>query len=724
MKRLRFLPALSLILSACSENIIVQSPQYSDKMGSVSIALSTDMRSEIVVTKAADEPDVDEFTVELYRTDNNKTRVYNDSYANTRDKLIKLNAGEYRLVAQYGDTLGCGFDKPYYLADATFMVNGPGETLSAEAKLGNVKVAVNYDATISEVYSDYYTVVKHKNHSGKTLTFQKDEIRCGYIPGGEIILQVWAEGKSYTTPAYTYKPNDFVTFTIAGIDANGTLKVSITLDDSVTEKTEEVEIPEFALPQDAPSITISGFDAAGSVHELVEGVDDGHNTKASFVARGSLRNCNLKVESDYLAAKGIPATLDFANLTAEQESLLKSAGFVWTGNMKGSRTFANIDFAGVIADMASNFRSSADDAVVAKFTLEVVDEVGKADQISFSIKSLGITTSLAIEDYNVWATKIYSPIVTINRGEMSLLKLQTSTDNVNWTDVTVAPEQNGNVYTYSTVPVEPDTRYYVRAIYNNNPACASSVITVTTEEAAQLPNSGFENWTNQTFSDGGRGSITWYQPWGGQTNAFWAVNSPLAFNVTSTNPGTFGAEQYHRISPLVAYSIDNHTSGGSRSAHVFNVQLGNYVTNTTIATGSKTYVGEIFTGTASYTDGTHTKDGQTFASRPSKIEFWYKYVPWDTETFYIKVDILAADGTILFTKEITDGPSASSWTKYSIPVEYTVRNKKAAGIYLSFKSASSTTNINKEKDLEIGGTSVNAYFGSSLRIDDIEFIYE
>lgn len=58
MRRLRFIPALLLILSACSENIIEQNPTDSDQMGAVSIALSADMRSEIVASKAEDRKSV------------------------------------------------------------------------------------------------------------------------------------------------------------------------------------------------------------------------------------------------------------------------------------------------------------------------------------------------------------------------------------------------------------------------------------------------------------------------------------------------------------------------------------------------------------------------------------------------------------------------------------------------------------------------------------------
>ncbi len=738
MRRLRFIPALLLILSACSENIIEQGHEVPGEMGSVSIALSTDLRNDEVATKAGgDDLNVDDFRVAIYKLPK-LVRLYNDSYANTAGREIRLNSGDYRLVAQLGDSTGCGFDKPYYLADPTFRVDGPNTQVKATAKLANVKLAVKYDASIKDnpdTYADYYTVVKRKVNGTDgiskelSLKFSKSETRNGYIPAGGLALEVWAKidgvWKWYETEPVTYNPNEFVTFTISTDASQGNLVINIKVDSTVEDKDYEIEIPATATPQDAPAITLAGFEGEGNSHHFVEGVNEGANAMASFVARGSLAHCYLTIESEYLASRGVPESVDFAKLTGDQRTLLTAAGFGWNADMATSRKLSYIDLSGVIAKMLTVAKAEAEDKTIAKFTLKVEDTVAKTAETTFSIVSSAVDQTVSVADYNVWAKRIKNPVITAGNGNMSLFRLQVSSDRKSWTDFQGSPVQEGNTLTYGSYEgTTPGTTYYFRSIYNNNEAAVSPVLEVRTEAAAQVTNKGFEDWTNKTFSDGNRGSIAWYQPWGGSTNAFWAVNSPSAFNVTTTNPGTFGAEVYHRMSPLVTYSTDNHTSGGSKSAHIFNVQLGNYVSNTTIATNSKTYVGEMFIGTASETDGSHIKDGQSFTSRPSKIEFWYKYEPWNKETFVVKAEIIAADGTVIASKEITNGPAASAWTKYTLPLEYSVAYKTAASIYISFKTSFSTSKIDDEKNLELGGQSVNAYFGSSLRIDDIELIYE
>ena len=361
MRRLRFIPTLLVILSACSERLIEQQgPSASDEVGVLSIALTSDLQTENIRTKAdADEPVLEDFRVAIYK-DETQMRLYNDSYANTVGKEIKLNAGDYRLVAQHGDTLGCGFNKAYYLADKDFTIRAGINTVEAVAKLANVKMAVKFHDTVKENYADYYAIVRHNDHKGKYVRFNANETRCGYMPGGEVVLEVYAEVddagtvKYFKTDPMVYAPNDFVTYTITTDNREGNLVINITVDTTVEDKTETIEIPATIVPQDAPSITLAGFDGTGNTHEIVEGQDAaGHSGMASFLARGSLAHCYLTIDSDMLAAKGLPSEVDFAALDSNTKALLKANGFEWDEEMATSRTFSYVDFTGVIADMLS-----------------------------------------------------------------------------------------------------------------------------------------------------------------------------------------------------------------------------------------------------------------------------------------------------------------------------------------------------------------------------------
>ncbi len=726
MKRLRFLPALLAVLSACSENLIEQGSQYSDEMGSVSISLSTDMRSGIVTTKAENEPDIDGFTVEIYKTDAKKTRLYNDSFANTAGKTIHLNAGEYRLVAQHGDTLGCGFDKPYYLADVKFEVKGPGQELNATATLGNTKIAVEYDRTISGVYADYKTVVKHNSIAGKSVVFEKGETRSGYIPSGELILEIWADGKVYRTAPSTWAPNDFVTFTVASSDADGDLSISITNAADPDPDNKEILIPVYAEPQGPPTYVVTGFD--NNVHQYIEGVPSGNDCKVTFVARAGVKNCFLTTISSCLTGKGFPSSIDFANLTEQQEAKLKSFGFSWSPNIKDSRTFNIVDFAGVISYLNENSGATDEDYTAAEFKLKIVDnekidDANQPAEVTLKVVSSGITTTVSVEDYNVWAAKIVEPEITLSKGDMSLLKLQISSDTMPWTDVAAVPEKEGYKLTYEKVQVEPGTTYYLRSIYNNNPAI-SATKAVTTEKALQLGNSGFEDYqlVRTEFKPTWAGDFTrnWYLPYKqGETDPWWACNS-----LKSMPEGVTAGYNTKKNFPSSGYVKDART--GSKAAMLFCVHVGNSNNDSNYTNGlgdGALYNGEIWIG-SSDDEGNQTNPGHAFASRPSKLSFWYKYAPTGGKNFYVETWVKDAAGNVIATSRETAGQAASVWTKFELPFNYTVTDAKAASIYVWIASANGTGSVDAGVTFDLGEESVNAHAGCFLKIDDMELIYE
>ncbi len=722
MKRLRFLPALLLILGACSENIIEQGGAAAGEMGSVSIALEADMSTEDVATKAdGDLPNVDEFWLSIYKTEN-QMRLYSDQYVNTKGKEIKLNAGEYRLVAQHGDSLGCGFDMPYYMADPTFTVKGRNTQVDAVAKLANVKMAVVYSDVLKEEHSDYYAVVKHQKYTSKKLTFSKTETRCGYMPGGDIVLQVYAivDGawKYYQTAPMTYNPNDFVTFTITTDTSKGNLVINIKVDSTVENKNETVTVPAIVAPQEAPVITLAGF-GNNNVHEFIEGVTEGANATASFIARGSLSHCYLEIESDYLSKKGVPSQLDFANLTADQKATLKAAGFAWDENMATSRKLSFINFSGVIAKMLANTQAAAEDVEVAKFTLKVEDSVAKVTESTFSIVSCAVKSTLSLDPMDVWAKKLVGPTFSINKGNMSLLKLQTSTDKVTWTNVDGTPEQTGYTYKYDKIALNPATTYYLRAIYNNNEVTASDIVTITTEAAAQLGNSDFEDYQLVQTTVKPLGSSytrNWYLPYAsGESDPWWACNSKKSMPDGHTTLTPSWCKNF----PSSGYVKNAH--GGSKAALLFCVNVGSGNTSGT-AVGTTTN-GEIWIGTAD-DSGNQATQGHAFTSRPSKLAFWYKYAPTDGNKFYVETWIKDAEGNVIASSKETAGAAAENWTRFELPFTYTDLKTKAATIYVWIASANGKGSVSTGAKFALGEENVKAHAGCFLTIDDMELIYE
>lgn len=728
MRRLRFYPVILAILCAsCSKNVITPTEESAQE-GTLTLELTAQQKepaSKASVTET-DGPDINEFRVAIYKKEN-QMRLYNDSYANTVGRTIKLNAGEYRLVAQHGDSLGYGFNKPYYLADPTFTIAKGANTLTAVAKLANVKLAVNFDSSIRDFYSDYYAVVKHNRYQGKSVKFTKSETRNGYLPAGELVLEVYAivsgEWKYYKMDPVEYKPNDFVTFNITTNNQEGNLAISIITESSVDKKEENVEIPSIALPQDAPSINLSGFEQEGHIHSFVEGASvQGHNAMANFIAKASIKNCYLTIDSDYLEAKGISGKIDFANLTSEAAIDLKNAGFAWDESMLASRTFSFIDFTGVVKKMMEEIKAATEDVTVGAFTIEVIDAVGKKTSESFSIKSLGVKLVLDANAGNVWARKLETSSVSVTNGVPSLVGLQCSPDGVAWFDSEVSSTASNGIVTFGPLTLVPSTDYWVRAVYNHGKN-VSNVVKIHTEDALQVGNSGFEDYQAVEYSFKQQGSSTktqlWYLPYkAGETDPWWACNSKKSMpsSITGLTP------TWCKCFPTSGYVKD--CFKGSKAALIFTTDIGGSNTSGTLGPGThEEHEGELWIGTAD-DKGNHVSDGHAFASRPSKLSFMYKYAPKNSEKFMVESWIKDAEGQVIATANENAGPAADSWTKHTLDYNYTVRNKKAASIYIMFRSCYGEGEVSIGVKFDLGEGTVEAHAGSMLKIDEVELIYE
>ena len=172
--------------------------------------------------------------------------------------------------------------------------------------------------------------------------------------------------------------------------------------------------------------------------------------------------------------------------------------------------------------------------------------------------------------------------------------------------------------------------------------------------------------------------------------------------------------------PMVTYSND--AAAGSRSAMIYSVNVGDWLTEA-CAVGERV-AGELFIGTADG-NGDHSSDGHAFASRPSSLEFSYKYFPEGGETFYFKVELLDASGRQICSYETASGPASDSWKPFKVPFTYQDITRKAASIRMSFKSTSaSKPAVKGNKTITVrGNVAEKGNFGSILYIDNIVLEY-
>lgn len=725
-----FLTISTVLLSSCSKN-----PEFSgnsdstDVKGAVEVSLTAVNDHEIVVPMKStvdNVPPVDSFKIEIF--DESGTRIYRDKYVNTVENgPIYLNGGKHKLLASHGYALGVGFDAIYFAVEEPFTIKGQDVVpVSAVAKMANVKVSVNFGQNLQDGYSDYYAKVR-TDKVKKYLDFKKSETRAGYIPAGELTFELYAkingEWKYYPVTGIVSNPNEYFTFNVDTDPGEKDVTLSVTIDNTVDVIEKSFVIPADALPQQDPVVSISGaFNAAGEF-KFISGRDY-KGTQIDVFAEGGISKCVAEITSGYLTSLGLPAQVDLLTPGAAGQDVLEKAGFRWVAEEGGKFAFVSLDHIDehISFDMGQPFNASV--------KLTVTDRNDRVT-VSETYTLLHIPEiSFAPQPYNAFAKRVSGLKADAISGNPSSVGLQWSQDQRIWNDAAVK-EVSGKTVQFKDIDgLAPGTAYFFRTIYNNDDRYSSEPVSLTTEDDAQVGNGNFEDWKTEVFSYEtafSSGTCDWYLPFSSAGSAWWAVNSKKTMrSYCESGFMGIGTNFNYKNFPTVSWFND----GSDKSVQLATIVTGKAATNTGPGTVEVTKeAGEIWIGTAKEGDwsgggGDHQTDGHAFESRPSAVSFNYQYFPYNNETFYVYVELKDKDGVSLFSKEITDGPAENTGKQMRIPIEYNDITKKAATIYMSFKSSNAQNPDYHRADIVMPNGKQAALVGSVLRIDDIKMIYE
>ena len=706
---------LVFALSSCS---IKEETPYSPGTGGVRI----DLTAQAPATRAEvpeGSLDADDFKVEIINPAGvvfKRWATYAE-YKAQEESAVQMNAGgPYTLRATLGDSTASGWDAFFFMGEKEFTVI-PQETVdvSAVCRMANVKVAVEYGDNIVGEYVSYVTTVSSSRGSLEFDMQHKDE--SGYMPPAPLTVDVELVDKN-GKPWYFRNgsqiqaaPGDFITIRL-NTDPVPAYEVglTITVDRTTNDSTINVGIPSYMLPKDAPLLVpeTGGFDAEGKL-SVVEGTEP--DAAVSLNAVSGISGCTMTVNSAYLASLGWPATLDFLALSADEKNILERDGLVYAVEEGG--TMGTIDLSAVARRFA--YTEDVEDNSHS-FTIKLTDALGKTAEATFVITPSAASKSIAeISEGNVWAARIENVVLSTEDGNPELLYPEVRAEGGQWTRPScTSTSVSGTTNTFTITGLTPGTGYSVRARYNNG--ASETVREVTTEEAQQVENAGFEEWTTEKFEFKyilTSKSINWYRPWTAQSDAWWDSNSK------KTLPGYYSTvgDQNKKNFPCVAY-IEN-AYENSRSAMVYTVRVQDY------QFGDIVQAGELFIGTAD-DSGNHKSDGHAFENRPSAVSFAYKYQPYGDETYRVEIVVKAEDGTVIGSAVDMQGGS-SSWDDRKVVINYTDVTKKAASIYLSFKASSADTpGYNSDVSITVANNQEysNCNIGSILYVDSVKLIYE
>ncbi len=723
MRRIRFaLTCLTILLSGCNEVLKETSSDKDQGMVSIGLTSETDNR---VRTKTSEE-DIDshlgEFTLEIFNSKG--IRLYRNQFAAAAETAIPLNSGDYTLTAQYGNPLNAGFDNAlYYKAEQSFTVRPQThERIDAVAKMAKVKIAVEYVNLLLLDESEYYTDIEYGT-SGDAVRFSKTETRAAYFPAGRITpvfhYNLNGDWKVYRAQPMNGNPNDFITFKI-DLDPNvnpdeGQASISVTIDTQTEtiEKDLEIEYIEFTgIPPKFDIISDSPGNTELRVYPGERAAS--HKARVDALVPDRVERCLLQIESEYLTSLGVPAEVDLADIDDTSRELLWEYGIRWFKEMKGRRlTFVDLEG---YADHIATMHYDPDRPKNANFKIIVEDMNNQRAETSFA-RFIEVKPEFKLNAAmpNVYATKVCEITATLKRqtGNPAALILDYRSDTdpafSDWKRAEMRHDdnldtdtENINLYTDMT-GLKPNTKYRMRLRYRNNDKLVK-YFDFTTEEAAQVGNAGFEDWSMDKVKD----IIPRYFPYFSDAQEkWWDCNST---ETTSKHSSWFNPTPYTCF-PTVWY-----TEEGRNGKAAVITAVATFGTNTAVQAFGAT-PGELFIGTY----GGNRK--HNFTSRPSAVKFWYKYAPEGNDTWQALVQIMNGS-TVIGEGRLTNSAQVSSWTEGTVNITYSNTKLKATGIYIQFlQSTSSSPKIQKKKTLRVPDGEFTLHAGSQLTVDDVELIY-
>ena len=230
------------ILAAVSCNRIQQAGE-----GLVSFSVSSvDNVADVTRSNVSDYtslPGKDAFSIKV--TDASAQTVFEGKIVDWVPEENTLKAGEYSVSAEFGSVEDEGFDKPYFIGNQTFTVNG-GETseVSVPVALGNTIVKVE----CTDGFRRYYKNWSFKLSRGVAdiVSLAKDETKAAFVDGYRFTLSgvMEAETKTYTfSKEYSsLEPATAYTFIFDVTNAGG---AAITI--SFNNRVETVELGDIEL---------------------------------------------------------------------------------------------------------------------------------------------------------------------------------------------------------------------------------------------------------------------------------------------------------------------------------------------------------------------------------------------------------------------------------------------------------------------------------------------
>lgn len=729
MNKVKFLVAtlLGVLFVACSEE---ENLSQTGKTGFL-VSLAEDVKVESRSTpEEIGKPVASQFNLKITNQATG-SELYNDSFTN---QLIPASAGTYEIEATYGDNPVLALDAPYYKGTTEAeLADGESKTVNVECSVANALASVTFDNSGTNTFESQfapYGVRVSVDTSATTLTNDGKSAyyRAGSTPtfefrgilkdGGEEVVQTLTDDKFSDPATFAAGAHCVITLKIAAVVPGVRVEISKV---EVKEEVISETIPMEWLPK--PKVTATGFDASNTL---------------SFVEteqKEAALNLNLSSALQDIKFKFNFEDEQFASLDKEKEYLL-STDKVTIEQALGITLPSigdkpeSIDLSGLIAKLQTNAGVPTNNSIEIdvqannRWSSDAI-EGESTPNLKYALTCNKPEFSIAVQPGNVW-TKTFTidePTITAGNAEVLNERLVYQYKEKDAGDDAWQTCSGGLEQVFSDAP--ENKAYQVRAFYREG--IVSDVVDITLETPAQLPNSGMEEWSTEAGEEF-RVSDDWFSskktyykfyPYNsGENNIWWATNNQRSQDGNIV----LGFGHPVAFAPCVSYS-ESIKHGDNRSALIYTSGHG----DGSNSTGEVIYEENAFAG--SLFVGKDNTTGHSFTVRPTSFKFWYKYIPKNSDTFKVYIELKNGDEIIASGTFIPEAISSETdWIEEEIALDYGDSPKTATYIYVQFLSTTKTSfaesDFDRDKSFSFPMMSDwHVHMGSMLYIDDLSLIY-
>ncbi len=687
-----------------------------------------------------EKPTTDKFHLKIINSATG-TMTYDNAY---QSGVIPASAGTYNLTASYGDNPLLAWDSPYYEGHATAEVTTGATSVIIPCTVANSLLSIEFSNPdlFAELYSTYS--VKVKIGSSSLSIGSGDTGKSAYFRAGSVVSLSFQgvladNGREVSTAIKSDNlPETFAAGTHTKLTLTASTPVSgtiLTVDKVEIEKvTVSATIPMEWLPKPK----ISAFGGSAATLEYTETADAPENAVISYSACLPVQDVEFTLNfRDAQYAEYNNKTYTLSTLTEEERTAFGNIG-ISLPILDGTSTEGILDLKALTGNLLTDNDNEVTNTI--KVRVKANNRWSSEEGESYSIKVKKPEFTVSVQEGNCWSKEFTIDEVNVTSGNAEKIKqnlvYQYSADGGNtWTDCSDGRLQQ---FTYGEGQYPKNKEYKVRALYRNT--IDSNPTDAKLETPRQLPNSDMEEWYDSQLTSRSNPKIRTYFPWSSNESSFWNTNNEYT---TRYRQGTF-AYPYNSF-PAVSYNPNAHS--GKLAAELRNTASGNANTansifgNGTVQNYNKV-AGILFTGdfksnTGATPGNSYTKeDGREFDARPTNLCFWYKYAPYNNDTWQANIELWDSNKNVIIKQTFSSSEQQNEYKKINIQLDYEQDKEyaKCKYIYLIFRSTinegdnmpfekfKSTYILWKEQGAQ-QETHKEAHIGSVLTIDDISLIY-